>query len=305
MQHIANVVQAWRAGGYFQRVMRLGADHDRVKEFLLRCAGERPNEPVSAIQHPHYPCFPGLRNRTWHDPADFAAVRVLEDNFTTIRAEAERAPNQASIDYTAAAVLPRSWKRPWTLLRPRPEPRTWTAYLFYHYGVPVEPVTRNCPRTFEILQSLPRACLDYAWGDFVFSAMNPGAHLPAHCSYDNLRVRIHLGVMAPRQCALRVGDETRNWEEGKCLVFEDSFEHEVWNWSDTRRVVLLLDTWHPDLTDVEIGALTAGFRKSEVRRIFMHERLSITDSLPRFLPYMEASLAKQDEEPLVREYWGA
>jgi hypothetical protein len=304
MRHMAGVVEAWRAGGYFQRVMNLGPDHDRVKEFLLRCAGERPDEPVSEIQRPRYPCFPGLRSRAWRDPAEFAAVRILEDNFATILQEARAIPDDADIDYTQAVTAPRSWKRPWTLLQARPQPRSWTVYPFYHQGVAVDPVARQCPHTFEIVRTIPRACLDYPWGDVIFSATSPGAHLPPHCSIDNLRVRIHLGLTAPQGCAIRVGGETRSWEEGKCLVFEDSFEHEVWNRSDARRVVLILDTWHPDLTDVEIGALTAAFRKSQVRRIFMHERLSVTDALPRYLPYVEAALARQDEEPLIREYWG-
>jgi hypothetical protein len=86
-------------------------------------------------------------------------------------------------------------------------------------------------------------------------------------------------------------------------VFEDSFEHEVWNRSDSRRIILIADLWHPDLTDIEVRALTAAFRKSEVRRIFMHERIGITDSSERFLPYIEAALARQDDDPVVREFW--
>lgn len=43
-------------------------------------------------------------------------------------------------------------------------------------------------------------------------------------------------------------------EEGKCLVFDDSFEHEAWNDdSDHSRIVLIVDVWHPDLTPEERG----------------------------------------------------
>jgi aspartyl/asparaginyl beta-hydroxylase (cupin superfamily) len=90
---------------------------------------------------------------------------------------------------------------------------------------------------------------------------------------------------------------------GKCLAFEDSFEHEVYNRSKQRRIVLIVDLWHPDLTPVEVRAITALFRKSQVRRVFMHERMSITDSSQRFLPYIEAQLAAQDREPVIREFW--
>jgi hypothetical protein len=46
---------------------------------------------------------------------------------------------------------------------------------------------------------------------------------------------------------MRVGEERRTWQRGRCLVFDDSWEHEVWNKSDQLRAVLLMDTWHPQL----------------------------------------------------------
>ena len=303
MQHIGKVVEQLRAGGYYDRVMSMGPELDRVKQFLQACAGERSIPPADATQHPHYPLFPGLRHQTWHDPARYPATKILEDNFATLRVEAEGLARGPYVDYTAATVAPRSWKRPWTLLAPKPAPKSWAVYLFYHLGVIVEPVTGDCPRTLAILNSLPGACLEYTWGDFVFSAMDPGVHLPTHCSIDNIRVRIHLGIRIPKGCTLRVGAETRTWQEGKCLTFEDSFEHEVYNRSGERRIVLIADLWHPDLTPVEVRALTALFRKSQVRRVFMHERIGITDSSQRFLPYIESQLATQDRDPVIAEFW--
>lgn len=303
MQHLGKVVAQMRAGGYFDRVMAGGPELDRVKQFLRACAGERASAPVNPMQRPHYPCFPGLRHRPWHDPSQYEAVRILEDNFAAIREEAIHLPDDARVDYTRAVTPPRSWKQPWTLLRPRPAPKAWTLYLMYHMGVSVEPVTGDCPKTLAIVDSLPRVCTDYTWGDFVFSAMNPGTHLPGHCSIDNLRVRVHLGIAIPENCTLRVGTETRTWEEGKCLVFEDSFEHEVHNRSGSRRVVLIADLWHPDLTDIEVRALTAAFRKSEVRRIFMRERIGMTDSSLKYVGFIDAALDQQDENPLIREFW--
>ncbi|OFW27883.1 MAG: hypothetical protein A3H97_16600 [Acidobacteria bacterium RIFCSPLOWO2_02_FULL_65_29] len=297
------VIARMRIGGYFDRVMAGGPELDRVKEFLLGCAGERTAACLDPLQRPQYACFPGLRHRPWHDSRDYAAVRILESNFAAIREEALNLRDDARIDYSSAAAPWRSWKKPWTLLRRDPSPRTWTVYLLYHMGVSVEPVTGNCPRTLAIVDSLPGTCTEYAWGDFIFSAMSGGAHLRPHCSIDNLRVRIHLGVAIPDRCSLRVGTETRTWEEGKCLVFEDSFEHEVWNRSDSRRIVLIADLWHPDLTGIEVRALTAAFRKSEVRRIFMRERIERTDSPQKYVRFIEAALESQDDDPLIREFW--
>jgi aspartyl/asparaginyl beta-hydroxylase (cupin superfamily) len=304
LAHIGKVVQQMRSGGYFDRVMAGGAELSRVQSFLLACAGERVSAaPGGPLQRPDYPCFPGLHNRPWHDPQAFKAVHLLEAAFETLRDEALQLHAGAELDYSAAAHPWRSWKRPWTMLQPDAAPRTWTVYLLYHMGVRVEDVYGCCPKSLAVVEALPRACTSYAWGDFVFSAMNAHSHLRAHCSIDNLRVRLHLGLVVPERCTLRVGGETRAWQEGRCLAFEDSFEHEVWNRSAARRIVLIADLWHPDLSDIEIQALTAGFRKSEVRRIFMRDRLGITNAPQNYLPRLEAELVLQDDDPLIRAYW--
>ena len=48
-----------------------------------------------------------------------------------------------------------------------------------------------------------------------------------------------------------MGNETRYWEEGKCIIFDDSYEHEAWNKSDETRVVLIIDAWNPHVTEAE------------------------------------------------------
>jgi len=50
---------------------------------------------------------------------------------------------------------------------------------------------------------------------------------------------------------VRVKDESRTWEEGKCMVFDASFEHEAWNRGDFTVFILVITTYHPDLTDIE------------------------------------------------------
>ena len=46
-------------------------------------------------------------------------------------------------------------------------------------------------------------------------------------------------------CRIRVGDDIRHWEEGKSLIFDDTFNHEVWNDTDETRVVLFVDVMRP------------------------------------------------------------
>ena len=82
-------------------------------------------------------------------------------------------------------------------------------------------------------------------GSAYFSLLQPKTHLKAHCGPTNLRLRMHFGLFVPKGCRIRVHDETRAWNEGECLLFDDSFEHEVWHDGTGDRIVLICDMWHP------------------------------------------------------------
>merc|ERR1711988_1849670 len=81
----------------------------------------------------------------------------------------------------------------------------------------------------------------------ILSRLAPGTHLFAHCGPSNMRLTCHLGLVVPSGCQIRVGFEKRTWDEGKCIVFDDSWEHEVWHEGEEDRVVLLANFWHPEI----------------------------------------------------------
>lgn len=56
-----------------------------------------------------------------------------------------------------------------------------------------------------------------------------------------------MGVSGSR---MRVGTETRQQQEGKAYVFDESFEHEAWHEGEETRLILIVDFWHVDLTEV-------------------------------------------------------
>ena len=88
-------------------------------------------------------------------------------------------------------------------------------------------------------------------GETLFSVLRPGTHLRPHCGSTNTRLTCHLGLVVPRGCRIRAGDEWRTWKEGEVLVFDDSWEHEVRHEGESDRVVLLINFWHPDLPPSE------------------------------------------------------
>jgi beta-hydroxylase len=118
---------------------------------------------------------------------------------------------------------------------------SWKTFMFLYYGHPVEDNCARCPRTVELLRSIPGI------RTAMFSILAPGKHIPRHTGLYNGLLRCHLGLIVPPgdACRINVGDETRTWEEGKCLVLDDSRPHEVWNDSARERVVLLFDFDRP------------------------------------------------------------
>lgn len=115
-----------------------------------------------------------------------------------------------------------------------------------------QPGAALAPRSYALYESLGEAATTMVMGSAYFSVLSPGARLKPHCGPTNIRLRVHVGLRVAPGAAMRVGNETRAWVSGEAFVFDDSFEHEVWNASPEPRLVFILDLWHPSLrTDEE------------------------------------------------------
>lgn len=119
----------------------------------------------------------------------------------------------------------------------------WSVYGLVAFGTRIDAGLRACPRTAAVLADLPRVTTAG------FSRMAPGAHIEPHVGWVRTVYRLHMGLVVPPDCALRVGAEVRRWGEGRCLIFDDTVEHEAWNRSDHDRIVLLLDFLRPGVDD--------------------------------------------------------
>lgn len=133
----------------------------------------------------------------------------------------------------------------------------WKQLVLYSRGEKSETNCEKTPFTCKLLDSFPeaRSCTR---GQIKFSVLQPGTHVWPHCGPTNCRLRAHLALEAEQgRTAIRVAREKRFWEEGEWLVFDDSFEHEVWHNGTERRLVLILDIWHPDLSEYQRKHLPA------------------------------------------------
>jgi beta-hydroxylase len=118
----------------------------------------------------------------------------------------------------------------------------WKTYMFFAYGLTSDENCRTCPATAAALRKIPGMKLA------MFSILSPHKHIPPHRGAYNGVLRLHLGLIVPEpreQVRIRVDDQICHWEEGKCLLFDDSYNHEVWNDTDSWRVVLFVDYERP------------------------------------------------------------
>ena len=116
----------------------------------------------------------------------------------------------------------------------------WKSFVFEAYGYHVPRNRALCPRTSELLDQVPGLVLA------MFSMMEPGTFVPLHTGVSKALINVHLGVDVPEgDCRIEVDGRVRGWENGKLLVLDDTFQHQVWNHTDQMRVVLLMQIRRP------------------------------------------------------------
>jgi hypothetical protein len=98
----------------------------------------------------------------------------------------------------------------------------------------------RCPATARALAAVPGLV------NAGFSLFRPGTHLYPHHGELGQVLRCHLPLRVPAgDVGIRFGAQTVRWREGRCLVFDDTVEHEAWNHGDGDRIVLIVTFARP------------------------------------------------------------
>ena len=209
------------------------------KVFDMLHLGNRPDRtPTDSIQFPSF-YIQDEQAQAWHDPKQYQWVKLLQQNFQDIKKEALEIFEANLMD-----IHPEN--------NDLADNGKWGTFFFYKNGTKFIENHKTCPLTSNILKQVPGVEIA---GRTYFSAMPPGIHINPHCGPHNFKLRTHLGIVTPMDAVIRVGNITKSWLEGGCIIFDDSFEHEVWNRSNTTRIVLILDVWNQSLTKLEMQAL--------------------------------------------------
>ncbi|XP_069368395.1 aspartyl/asparaginyl beta-hydroxylase isoform X25 [Paralichthys olivaceus] len=189
----------------------------------------------------------GLKAQPWWTPTETGytdLVKTLERNWRTIRDEA-----LAVMDQNTGLFVPEEEN-----LREKGE---WGQYTLWQQGRKDGNSCQGVQKTCSLLERYTEAT-GCKRGQIKFSVMQPGTHVWPHTGPTNCRLRMHLGLVIPKHgCRIRCTNQTREWEEGKVLIFDDSFEHEVWQDADSYRLIFIVDVWHPELTKYQRQTLSA------------------------------------------------
>ncbi|XP_054446145.1 aspartyl/asparaginyl beta-hydroxylase isoform X3 [Pteronotus mesoamericanus] len=189
----------------------------------------------------------GLKAQPWWTPREtgyMELVKSLERNWKLIRDE-----GVAVMDKTKGLFLPEDEN-----LR---EKGDWSQFTLWQQGRKNENACKGAPKTCSLLDKFPETT-GCRRGQIKYSIMHPGTHVWPHTGPTNCRLRMHLGLVIPKEgCKIRCANETKTWEEGKVLIFDDSFEHEVWQDATSFRLIFIVDVWHPELTPQQRRTLPA------------------------------------------------
>ncbi|XP_063499349.1 aspartyl/asparaginyl beta-hydroxylase isoform X2 [Symphalangus syndactylus] len=216
----------------------------------------------------------GLKAQPWWTPKETGyteLVKSLERNWKLIRDE-----GLAVMDKAKGLFLPEDEN-----LR---EKGDWSQFTLWQQGRRNENACKGAPKTCTLLEKFPETT-GCRRGQIKYSIMHPGTHVWPHTGPTNCRLRMHLGLVIPKEgCKIRCANETKNgdfrpyipgseikhshntgggaysletWEEGKVLIFDDSFEHEVWQDASSFRLIFIVDVWHPELTPQQRRSLPA------------------------------------------------
>jgi len=222
-----------------------GQDIERIRELAATAQGQNPVPTGYADGHePSEEHVEGLTAKPfWEassEPELFPWAQSLEEQSYIIQQEFE-----AKLLKSDKFASDSAWQN-------QVMGEGWSAIRLQRLGVWNADNCKDFPETYELLRSLK---IPLAVRGVCFARQAPGSGVQPHSDGRNFILTSHLGLKIPDDCWMQVGTEKRGWREGKLTTIDTSFSHSTGNPSATDRHVLIIDFWHPELTEAERAAL--------------------------------------------------
>ena len=174
-----------------------------------------------------------LGDQKYFDPYYFPVAKELEDNFPVIQAELKAILERYDDFAPFQSISPDQ-----TYIS---NDDKWRMFFFKAAGVNFGRNQDFAPETFKILNKHKDVISAY------ISVLGPRKMLMPHEGPWSGILRMHLGVVIPdtEKCTLVNGGEKYHWQEGKTVLFDDTYEHIAVNETDHIRAILFLDVMRP------------------------------------------------------------
>ena len=176
---------------------------------------------------------PFLLNKAFFAPTEFNWTKQIDENWIVIRDEIMQVISEKNAIQDICEVSPEQ-----EIVVNHGD---WDFFPLLIYGNRIKKNTIRCPKTSQLVESIPNATTVF------FSILKPGCHVKAHRGAYRGYLRYHLGlsISEPEKCGLRLIDKTYHWHNGGSMIFDDTYDHEAWNRSDTDRIILYVDFIRP------------------------------------------------------------
>ena len=128
------------------------------------------------------------------------------------------------------------------------------------YDTPPPSAQKLCPATVKLIESIPSVSAA------MFALLPPNAKIVVHRDPYAGSIRYHLGLVTPNdeRCRIIVDGEARHWEDGKALLFDETYVHHAENGTDQWRLILFCDVERP-VAPRFVGWINHGFRNAIMR----------------------------------------
>jgi beta-hydroxylase len=160
----------------------------------------------------------------------FPALKVLEDNWQVIRDEALALYKNGHIAIKNDLPGSSFYKD-----------NRWTSFYLKAYHCDIPSARQLAPKTMALIDQVPGMNLA------LFACLNPGKRLGKHHDPFAFSIRYSLGLSTPNseKCGITVNGQHNTWEDGKGILFDETFSHYAYNDTEVPRIILMTDIDRP------------------------------------------------------------
>jgi beta-hydroxylase len=164
--------------------------------------------------------------------SSFDKLKLLDDNWETIRAEAVQLREMSKIkaaekndDAGFNSFFKAGWKR----------------FYLKWYDASHPSAEQFCPKTVALLRQIPNVKAA------MFTELAAGGTLNRHRDPYGGSLRYHLGLVTPNddRCFIDVDGQRYSWRDGKSVIFDETFIHWAQNGTEENRIILFCDVERP------------------------------------------------------------